>query len=766
MLLYLLTYLRRMLFLPSDDEIEMDSIEKYNNDSDKCTSKFHQKENGGFVSKEVDKSTSTCTTLAVIISPASTLTTTDYNIEQANNDANLHHAATTRTQSTPSQCQHQAISFMTPMAIRCSTIDSAQLENRSSSSSSLSKLYTSLNLSDQGSFQTAKSSLVPIPPHVSPVRNANITKSATSKKNNHTPEGLKPRNMVRIKSQLKIPNGLKPRKSLSEIRAILGLEEETRPNSNVLVQSKKEGQVQEGNIQKRKRSRTCKEPNETNHHEREQLFYQNHNKCDQRIFTKQMNVSFASPEVTQPSMSSNHGQHKHTSSPTRPIHLGKTVKKSNVSLTSSSLTDRSRSMSSKYSSNSSSLPPPLHHHNGNDADANFNSSRLSIDQAKTAVGAVVATSLNESSILRDVSGISSSIKMNDSNDEYGLAYDRYLNVEMSSFLPTDESARKSRNKIKAVQSNDYHADYEDDKYEEYDDERLSISYAAFDDSQSQVRPQRIDHSSCSSEDEARNSSFNSSRDDWHQYEQYKKEEERKEEEQITETEIWDMYERYKVEQEEAEHQRREIKKSYMNQSRDSYSSRDHLFSGPGGVTKDHYDKQTVGGYDFSPVTEMDQNNQGHEQRYHFHDPFLVDKGETSFISDISHSSVTRHEYQSARPIMNSLRSQADSALSGPSYHPKKEISFGPLTKSFLPSAQYNSYDEFIAREEAESDVELNIIPVKRHEKELMVIEIVRRLKDNLALVIDVESTIVDSVESIENIHNPLIGTYTDKVRLF
>lgn len=234
----------------------------------------------------------------------------------------------------------------------------------------------------------------------------------------------------------------------------------------------------------------------------------------------------------------------------------------------------------------------------------------------------------------------------------------------------------------------------------------------------------------------------------HKYYEYEDEQERDGEESQIWKEESDWYKNYEqINDDEKKNNKRT--NLILNSSGDvSNSSRQYLFAKRD--SESHTNKHN-NGYDFSPLTDDPRSKNAYESKAP--KPFVVKKGEVSFLSDISHSSAAIIEGDSnvfQSMVTKEYNQQEDSALTGPSYHPKHPKE--GFVCEYLIRNQING---------AQNDLSFIDLPTIRYEKERMLIQAVRCLKDNLQLVLEVESTFVSTSQ-----YDMLIGTYSEKVSTF
>ena len=241
------------------------------------------------------------------------------------------------TCSTPDRTKKK-LTFMTPLTINCENISREDVSSYNTSlEQTFSSYETALPLSvcsvtleeTVGGRNKSQIQLLDSNSIIPRGKKTRRREKNREKKRTGTPDGLKPRRIQEIRSKVGVPTGLISSANMLQLRLQSGFE--AKPKQYNFGQA-----------------------------------LINPNYIEQHV-PKKSNVSFASPEVTQPSLS--------TYDTPRSTHLHRTVKKSNVSISSSSLNDRSC--------------------------RRLYSPRLSVDQAKTAVGMLVArnnASMNESSI--------------------------------------------------------------------------------------------------------------------------------------------------------------------------------------------------------------------------------------------------------------------------------------------------------------------------------------------------------------------------------
>ena len=500
-----------------------------------------------------------------------------------------------------------------------------------------------------------------------------------------TPQGLKPRHVSEIRHRLGLPQGLKSRMTISELRMKLGVAEPMMKKKN-MTHAHRDQKVQD-----------------------EEHYHYPY-------------ASFETPTLSRFKMLHDNNDHYQEQEQENPIptHLGRTAKKSNVSFASSlSLTTGQGGAAHAFSPTQTPLK---------------------IDEVKTAVGLVVAynASLNKSGMMNASLVDNSSINMDNENDKCFTSspnQERFLNINGVSFVPT--TGGKSRRKIRSCSGSSITNSQEQKKGGVVG---APCEYEKLESSQSQENNHYSSYA-CSSEDD-QSDLTPSMVEDWYQYELYKEEQEEEENEHHIDQEDWDTYEKYKEEEED-----RERSSYFLDNSRETYSSNHYLFETKTDQIIDHMC------YDFSPVTDDFQSDTTKEETGK---PFVVKKGEVSFVSDISRT-------KSEDNILNNMVStkQNLSALSGPSIHRK-----GVINSSCDVSIENNN-DNFEANAKVKTDLEtkqqIDILEMKsshkKYEKERMIIHAVRCLKDNLQFVLDVEETFVTGNSS----RDPLTGTCVEKV---
>ena len=651
-----------------------------------------------------------------------------------------------------------------------------------------------------------------------------------------SPEGLKPRSRNRVRAKVGTPDGLKPRGSLDKI-----------PIPHIKLERK-------GTKTSKNKGLRCRK-------------YQNNHR---KTKVKQHSVQKSHPNQQEWSNLLSPEKNESLSMPLHPPpHLERTAKKSNVSFASSSsfMVDQSTT---------SGIPlfsPPQQ--------------RLKVEEAQTAVGLVVAynASLNKSDMClsKNLSIDNSSIKLEEEsgigNENYKSfqfsnkkKYNKYVSLNGISFVPTEESKKKARSKIKEWKHNN--------------DGAILGALPRYGPGHGQARLLLSDEDSsatngeenyCHSHAGSDNGSA-TSLDDWWQYELYKEEKAREEEERLIRQQDWYNYECYKENQEmndekgdtdmnlndsidtydsyflfnrnkqnrhdsdnikeresqmweeewnnyeqykeEKEMEINENKKNNLDESRDRNESQQYLAQNDGHAYNLHQDEQEMdeeesqlwneeggwyknyervnddenksnerrnlmldnsgdisnssrqylfakrdsenlryncsNGYDFSPLTDEPRIKNPYD--WEARKPFVVKNGEVSFISDISHTSAARSEDYTNDVLQSKSftqhNQQENSALTGPSYHPKHpKQDFG----CEYPTLERIPKD--LQREiNGKNDLSLLNVPTIRCEKERMLIQAVRCLKDNLQLVFEIESTFVSNKQ-----YDSLIGTYSDKV---
>lgn len=207
---------------------------------------------------------------------------------------------------------------------------------------------------------------------------------------------------------------------------------------------------------------------------------------------------------------------------------------------------------------------------------------------------------------------------------------------------------------------------------------------------------------------------------------------------------WYQYEKYKDEQE-----RPSRKAQALNDSHLSYNSRHALFETERSdfvrCETPHETGRT--GYDFSPLDAGDENDVGDD------DPFVVNGTNNSWISDISQntSSQVDHHRLSPHGMSTFLEMSAQGVYSGTGWGADE----GRHASTAETDSKNIQDESFIGNElNFESKHES-----KRLQKEQLLVQVIRRLSDNLSLVHDVK--LMNAGCPIEPLHSRI---EVDKVR--